>query len=97
MTFLVSVLAEGSPTVQSKQKGLVGCVPHYKDAMPGRFCAICVAVHALAYMGCGVCISVCLQDALRLVRDPSHGEPLEIRNLIDNRLDPGYNGILRAK
>ncbi len=41
MTFLVSGQAEVSPTVQSTRKGLVGCVQHYKGAMPSRFYAIC--------------------------------------------------------
>jgi ferredoxin len=35
-----------------------------------------------ACMGCGVCISKCPQDAFSLVRDPSRGEPLVIRELI---------------
>jgi Pyruvate/2-oxoacid:ferredoxin oxidoreductase delta subunit len=34
-------------------------------------------------MGCGVCIDKCLQGAIRLVRDPSKGDPLEIRQLMD--------------
>jgi ferredoxin len=33
-------------------------------------------------MGCGVCVSKCPQAALELRRDPSRGEPLEIRALI---------------
>ena len=33
-------------------------------------------------MGCGVCVSKCEQGALSLVRDPTRGEPLEIRALI---------------
>jgi ferredoxin len=34
-------------------------------------------------MGCGVCVTACELGALTLVRDPSKGEPLEIRALID--------------
>ena len=34
-------------------------------------------------MGCGVCVAHCPQEAVSLVRDPSKGEPLEIRALID--------------
>jgi ferredoxin len=41
-----------------------------------------VAVDATACMGCGVCVSKCPQGALSLVRDPTRGEPLEIRALI---------------
>jgi Pyruvate/2-oxoacid:ferredoxin oxidoreductase delta subunit len=41
MTFLVSAPAEGSPTVPSKRMDLVDCVHYYKDAMLGRFYAIC--------------------------------------------------------
>jgi len=33
-------------------------------------------------MGCGVCVSKCTQGAVSLIRDPSKGEPLEIRRLI---------------
>lgn len=33
-------------------------------------------------MGCGVCVNACEQDALRLIRDASRGEPLEIHRLI---------------
>jgi len=36
-----------------------------------------------ACMGCGVCASHCEQDAIILFHDPSHGEPLEIQNLIN--------------
>ena len=35
-------------------------------------------------MGCGVCVSKCPQEALSLLRDPSRGEPLEIRKLIES-------------
>ncbi len=42
------------------------------------------AVDAALCMGCGVCVSHCTQGALSLVRDPSKGEPLEIRELLAN-------------
>ncbi|MEN6321197.1 MAG: 4Fe-4S binding protein [Syntrophaceae bacterium] len=38
-------------------------------------------------MGCGVCASKCPQGALSLSRDPSKGEPLEIRKLIADAHD----------
>jgi heterodisulfide reductase subunit A-like polyferredoxin len=137
MTFLVSVQVEVSPTVQSKRKGMVGCVQHYKDAMLGRFCAICnccscccgainahrngtpmlassgyvaqvaadlcagcgscagvcqfaaisvdegfAHIDASACMGCGICVSKCSQEAIDLVREPTKGIPLEIRELM---------------
>jgi Pyruvate/2-oxoacid:ferredoxin oxidoreductase delta subunit len=41
MTFLVSALAAGSPTGRSKPRNLFYCVHYYKDAMLGRFYAIC--------------------------------------------------------
>ncbi len=41
-----------------------------------------VAVDTSACMGCGICVSKCAQDALSLVRDPTRGEPLEMRELI---------------
>jgi Pyruvate/2-oxoacid:ferredoxin oxidoreductase delta subunit len=34
-------------------------------------------------MGCGVCVAKCAQEALSLAREPSRGEPLEIRRLIN--------------
>ena len=40
------------------------------------------AVDTTACMGCGVCVSKCPEEALSLVRDPTKGEPLEIRALI---------------
>jgi len=35
------VQAEGSPTAPSKRTGMLHCVHYYKDAMLGRFYAIC--------------------------------------------------------
>jgi len=40
-----------------------------------------VTVDADACMGCGVCVSKCGEGALSLARDPSRGEPLDIRAL----------------
>jgi Pyruvate/2-oxoacid:ferredoxin oxidoreductase delta subunit len=41
MAFLASAQAQVSPAVLSKRKDLLGCVHYYKDAMLGRFYAIC--------------------------------------------------------
>ncbi len=41
-----------------------------------------VVVDTAACMGCGVCVSKCPEGAQSLVRDPTRGEPLEIRALI---------------
>ena len=40
------------------------------------------AVAPSACMGCGVCTSKCPEQAISLLRDPSKGEPLEIRELM---------------
>jgi ferredoxin len=40
-------------------------------------------VNQSACMGCGICVSRCKRHALRLVRDPSRGEPLSIRELVE--------------
>ena len=45
-----------------------------------------VILDSVACMGCGVCVSKCGQEALSLVRDPSKGEPLEIRELMAGEL-----------
>ena len=36
-------------------------------------------------MGCGVCVAACPSDALTLSRDASKGEPLRIRDLLEQR------------
>jgi ferredoxin len=42
----------------------------------------CAVVNHNACMGCGVCVAACPQEAFVLKRDPAHGEPLEIRELM---------------
>ncbi len=141
---LVTVQVEGaegipteSPTGQSKRRDMSYCVHYYKDAMLGRFYAICnccscccgamnawhngtpmlassgfvaqvdeslcagcetcssycqftaisvddgyAVIDSAACMGCGVCVSHCPQEAIDLVREPTKGIPLEIRELI---------------
>jgi ferredoxin len=54
-----------------------------------QFKAISVAdghavVDNAACMGCGVCVYRCPQEALSLLRDPTRGKPLEIRELIES-------------
>jgi ferredoxin len=39
-------------------------------------------------MGCGVCVSVCPEGAISLVRDPEICEPLEIQRLISDAQMP---------
>jgi heterodisulfide reductase subunit A-like polyferredoxin len=50
------------------------------------FDAIRVDGHALiqraACLGCGICVEQCGHHALRLVRDPSRGVPLDVRLLV---------------
>jgi heterodisulfide reductase subunit A-like polyferredoxin len=38
-------------------------------------------IQRAACLGCGVCLDQCAQHALHLVRDPSRGEPLDVRLL----------------
>jgi ferredoxin len=45
-------------------------------------------VNTEACMGCGVCVDVCVMQALDLVRDPSRGEPLEVRSLLEAAAQP---------
>ncbi|GAB6058782.1 4Fe-4S binding protein [Desulfonatronum parangueonense] len=40
---------------------------------------------AMQCMGCGVCVGKCPKDALTLVRDPSRGEPLDLRDIMTAR------------
>jgi ferredoxin len=47
-----------------------------------------VVVDDGACMGCGVCISKCAQGALSLVRDVTKGEPLDVRALSADQLQP---------
>jgi ferredoxin len=39
-------------------------------------------IDVAACMGCGVCVAYCLQEAIDLTREPTKGEPLEIRELM---------------
>ena len=41
-----------------------------------------VTVDTVLCMGCGACVPKCPEGALALVREPTKGEPLEIRELI---------------
>jgi Pyruvate/2-oxoacid:ferredoxin oxidoreductase delta subunit len=41
-------------------------------------------IDSAACMGCGVCVSKCTQEAIALLRDTDRGEPLVIRELIEN-------------
>ncbi len=42
-----------------------------------------IRIDTIACMGCGVCVSHCLQGAITLQRDLEKGEPLEILRLLD--------------
>jgi ferredoxin len=44
-------------------------------------------VDTTACMGCGVCVSHCAQGALSLIRDPAKGVPLEIRELLAQKVE----------
>ena len=39
-------------------------------------------IDAAACMGCGVCVAHCPQEAIDLTREPTKGEPLELRELM---------------
>jgi len=48
-------------------------------------------VDAILCMGCGTCVSKCGEGALMLARDPTKGEPLEIRALIARARSPAQD------
>ncbi len=87
----MEAFAHGVPMLASS-----GYVSHL-DAPSCIACGVCVGVcpfRALEMgetsvrvdearcMGCGVCVSKCPRGALSLVRDPTKGEPLDVRELV---------------
>jgi ferredoxin len=42
-------------------------------------------------MGCGVCVAKCPQEAISLLLDPTRGQPLAIRELIEKSANPNRN------
>jgi Pyruvate/2-oxoacid:ferredoxin oxidoreductase delta subunit len=60
------------------------CQFHALDVREGRN-----HVDTSACMGCGICVNRCEQNAVRLVRDHSRGEPLSIRDLMAAALPTG--------
>jgi len=46
-----------------------------------------VRVNESLCMGCGICVSKCPQEALKLIREPSKGEPLELDALLADNED----------
>jgi Pyruvate/2-oxoacid:ferredoxin oxidoreductase delta subunit len=61
--------------------GCEACIPYCQfDAL--SLSDFSAAVDRSACMGCGVCVDKCAQGAIRLLRDPSKGEPLEIEKLM---------------
>ncbi|MEJ5313221.1 MAG: 4Fe-4S binding protein [Anaerolinea sp.] len=82
---------EGTPMLISS--GFVSAVDEERCIACGTCAQVCpfdaiqVNGHAVILsercMGCGVCVGHCLQEALSLQRDPSRGEPLEIRRLVE--------------
>jgi Pyruvate/2-oxoacid:ferredoxin oxidoreductase delta subunit len=62
--------------------GCEACIPYCQfDALSVRDFSAAVDVEAC--MGCGVCVEKCPEGAIRLLRDPSKGEPLEIEKLME--------------
>ncbi|MFO7741610.1 MAG: 4Fe-4S binding protein [Anaerolineae bacterium] len=56
----------------------VGACPFGALSLPDD----CAVVDDDACMGCGVCVSTCPEGALSLERDPTRGDPLDIRTLV---------------
>lgn len=80
----VPMLASSGYVVRVDEEQCVGCglcarsCPFQALAVEDRR----VVADTARCMGCGVCTSVCKREALSLERDPSKGEPLEIRELL---------------
>jgi len=80
----------GTPMLASS--GYVAQIDHETCRNCGKCANVCpfnaiskngkVEVDIEACMGCGICVGQCQFDAIQLVRVQSHGEPLEIRELI---------------
>ena len=74
---------DAGPPAGHAYAGLLGrCRRRERRAVRRSLPTCSAVVDVVACMGCGVCVSQCLQEAISLLRDPAKGEPLVIQELM---------------
>jgi heterodisulfide reductase subunit A-like polyferredoxin len=84
------MLASSGDVASVATSSCAGCSPCANHC---QFEAITVGnghatVDPVSCMGCAVCIAKCPQEAISLLIDPTRGQPLVIRELMDRAANP---------